>query len=591
MRRFVALDGEGYDTRYALLASLYGSIEGPAGLSSLSCIKFLHDLAKTNRDAIFVGFGIGYDVNMMLKDLPDSALLELLDEDKCQTRYEGYILRYYPKKIFEVSKGGCKFVWYDVFSFFGLSFVAALAKFLPHWPTLEAIARGKLARSTFQASELPEIKRYNAMELEALEALVEHLDALFQSQGIYLSRFHGPGALASWLISDEGFDITEDFPRYRGSHAPQALVEAWNCAFFGGRIENVLTGTVQDVRSYDINSAYPYSTSLLPRHLPARFWKNVRTKKLLTDTLSLYLVEWDIGKSRIGPFPFRDSHGLISFPLAGKGWYYAPEVEEAIAQHGSNIRISEAWTQERNELSKLSHVIPSLYAKRNALRLEGNPAEYVLKIALSSMYGKFAQRKGKPMYRCPAWAGFITSKTRAMLLASSRETEVLAFATDSLFTRDRPNLPLSNLLGDWKAEDYSSFTCIQNGFYRLGDTFHSKSANRGIPSRLENAKGELVPLDWTELIRQLETEGRAKFVDRVFVTHKMALANPKAYGPFRLQFINRDGKEGRPKGKTIQPFATTKRKSDVEALESWTKNYTLSSPPRYASEPMSRPIE
>jgi len=572
-KKFIAIDGEGYDGKYALLASLHGSIQNVAGLDSLSCIRFLHELARVNPNSIFIGFGIGYDVNMMLKDLPDESLIELLDEDINQTRFGDYILRYYPKKIFEISKGNVKFKWFDTFSFFGCSFISALTKFLPTWPTLEKIAQGKMGRSTFSASQLPAIKRYNELELHALEALIIHLDTLFQSQGIYLEKWHGPGALASFLISSAGFDIVADFPRFRGSFIPNGLLTAWNTAFFGGRIENILTGTLSNVNAFDINSAYPFSASLLPRHLPARFWKHGKTRRVLDDTLSLYLCEWNVSsRCKIGPFPFRDSHGLISFPLAGKGWYYKPEVDEAINLFGNRIRILEFWTQEREELSRMASVLPEIYRKRKELKQLDNPAEFVLKLSLNSIYGKFAQRKGKPQYRCPAYAGFITSKTRSQLLACSRETEVLAFATDSIFTRDSPDVKLSNELGEWKLDNYDSFTCIQNGFYKLGDTLHSKQANRGIPK-----------VNWNDLIKQLEKNGAAKFTDRVFVTHKMAICNPIALGPHRLKFIDRS--------KIIRPFATTKRQSDIDKLEDWTHNYVLSNPPRFAPEEMSRPIE
>lgn len=571
MPEFLALDGEGWDGKYTLLASRKGAIENPEGLSTLDCLSFLLGLAKRNPGAIAIGFGISYDVNMMLRDLPDESILELLTEDVNRTIYQGYEITYYPKKIFEVKKDRAKFTWYDVFSFFGTSFVGALRKFLPQHPKLEEIALGKARRGSFTAADLPMMRSYNEAELEALEDLAGKLAELFESQGIYLSRWHGPGALASYLLSPEGYDIIEDFPRYRPSSIPQELANVWDCAFFGGRIENILTGTVRDVHSYDINSAYPYAASLLPRHLPSRFWRVANTRRLLDFPLSVYRCSWDLPKGRIGPFPFRDRHGLISFPLAGRGWYFRPEVATALAMFPRNVRIDQVWYQDQDELGKMSKLIPALYQARQRLKLLSDPAEYVIKLALNSIYGKFAQRKGKPQYRCPAYAGFITSQTRAQLLGSSRAAGVLAFATDSIFTQDNPDVPQGLDLGQWKREDFNTFTCIQNGFYRLDDRFHSKQANRGIPK-----------VDFNQLLDELERTGQAIVTDRVFVTHQMALAFPYELGKYRLRFVERT--------KIIKPFATTKRVSDVKALSSWLTEHTMSKPPRYAPEAESYPI-
>ena len=570
MTRFIAIDGEGWDGLYTLLASRHGAIENAKGLKSRTCFDFLLNLAASNRDATFIGFGIGYDVNMMLRDMPDDNIRALLTEDVNETTWDGYRVRYYPKKIFEIRRDGQRFVWYDVFSFYGCSFVSALRKFIPAHPLLEQIAHGKAGRQTFRAEDLPEIRRYNEAELVALEDLVSLLARLFESQGIYLEKWHGPGALASYLIGENGYNLKEDFPRYRESHVPQGLALAWDCAFFGGRIENVLTGTVHDVHSYDINSAYPFAASLMPRHVPARFWRHRETRKLLPHPMALYRVRWNV-TGTIGPFPFRDKRGLISFPLGGAGWYYRPELEAALRVFPRGIQILEAWYQEEDAPGKMSRVLPGLYATRKRLKAAHDPAEYVLKLALNSVYGKFAQRKGKPQYRCPAFAGLITSKTRAMLLETGARAEVLAFATDSIFTRDTPDVAQNDELGGWKREDYSNFTCIQNGFYRLDDRFHVKQANRGIPK-----------VDFNKLLDEIERTGRAIVTDRIFVTHQLALAFPHELGRHRLKFVDRK--------KIIRPFATSKRESPVTNLEHWLTDYSLSKPPRYAPDAESCPI-
>jgi hypothetical protein len=573
MSDFVALDGEGYDGRYALLASRHGTIENPDGLRTTDCLRFLVSLAERNRESFFIGYGIGYDVNMMLVDVPDSVLVPLLTEDVNETKFEEYTLRYYPRKIFEVRHRNVRFRWYDVLSFFGTSFVSALRRFIPGHPYLEAIAAGKADRSAFSREKLPQIRAYNEKEIEALENLMDVLRALFESQGIYLEKWHGPGAVASWLIDRKGYDIVADFPRYRPAEIPRDLRNAWRCAFFGGRIENVLTGTLEHVNSYDVNSAYPHSASLLPRHLPARAWKFRPTRRLLEHRLAVYHVVWSVSAEVAGPFPFRSRGGLITFPLSGGGWYHAPEVAAALRVFSRGISIDSVWYQEEDTPSKMSVILPSLYTTRQRLKREKNPAEYVLKLALNSVYGKFAQRKGKPQFRCPAWAGFITAHTRATLLEASRDHDVLAYATDSVFTRDVLEVPQSENLGHWKHDHYDRFTCIQNGFYKLDDALHSKQASRGVP-RIG---------DWHAFMDELERTGKAIIRDQIFVTHKLAITYKRELGPYRLLFVDRE--------KIIKPFATMKRVSTLTNLVDWTTDFSLSRPPRGSADLESLPME
>src|ERR1035437_6456887 len=66
-RAFVAYDGEGWDTKYVLLANSIGeSISNPEGLSSKECLDFLSQ--RYTPPAYRVFFSFGYDVNHIIAD-------------------------------------------------------------------------------------------------------------------------------------------------------------------------------------------------------------------------------------------------------------------------------------------------------------------------------------------------------------------------------------------------------------------------------------------------------------------------------------------------------------------------------------------
>src|SRR5271165_7260335 len=150
-RPFVAYDGEGQDPGiYTLLADSTGRhIKRRSGLRTVECLEFL---LRGPKGVNNVWFGIGYDVNMLLVDLPlhgARGSLEALHRDK-ETFWGDYYLRYIPRKQFLISKGkrgtGAhrSFNSYDTLGFFQASFEQTCADWLRDFDPL--ISQGKAAR-------------------------------------------------------------------------------------------------------------------------------------------------------------------------------------------------------------------------------------------------------------------------------------------------------------------------------------------------------------------------------------------------------------------------------------------------------------
>jgi hypothetical protein len=149
----------------------------------------------------------------------------------------------------------------------------------------------------------------------------------------------------------------------------------------------------------------------------------------------------------------------------------------------------------------------------------GDTGERALKIALNTLYGKFAQRAGtirlqKGGWKRPRWydlclAGYLTSAIRARIYAAAAPIagDVLLIATDSLITRaPAAHITVSErpTLGAWTLKRYTGATIVQSGLYWLHRAGGASDAHtRGIDTGT---------LDWRDVVRAwraLETHAEA----------------------------------------------------------------------------------
>lgn len=592
--QFVGVDGEGINEKYCLIQdSQGGKLLRLAGLTTKVVFDWFLLRANQLRDIspVFVGYVTTYDVNMILRDVDDETLRKIFaTDDKQFVTWEGYEILYIPRKVFKLRRratngdGFWSYTLFDVYTFFGSAFVSACHGFLGSVP--RDIEKGKRNRSSFRSQDLATIERYNQLEVEYLVKLCDRLNSIFQSQGITLKKWHGPGAVAEYVLGKKMLNVHTEYPVFKQHECPISLFEAWDCAYYGGRFENMGIGSFQNVYTYDINSAYPYALSQLRILDYGTHWvRKNRPQSLSHGSQAVYLVEWDVGKHvPFGPFPWRDSQGRIFYPTNGLGWYWFPEVKAARAMFGNDLKLWEVWYQNEGAESIFRKEIPRLYELRKRLKATKNPGEYAIKIALNSIYGKLAQRVGNSPFRCIPWAGIITSQSRAMLLGASldREKSVLAFATDSVFSRTAlERLSCSSNLGDWKREQADNLLILMNGFYRLDDqTRKRKSATRGLPAVKEEKQAD-EDVTWEEIISGLNSKQSFSYPFTQFVTHSMAIHFPNKFRSSRLRFIKTE--------KTLHPFEGTRRIFDKHRLADWERENALSKPVTFPTNELSYP--
>jgi hypothetical protein len=417
---------------------------------------------------IFVGFGIGYDIAMWLKDVPEHPAERFYRPDRMRHIDEKGMPKYaivgpyglrqvgsefavietcygYGTRVKPGEKGKCFAVW-DTWKFFQGSFVKALTDWkILNSDELDAMERMKKKRSTFMADEVDdEIIEYCLSECRAGVALVTKLDATCTALGFPLRRYDGAGSLAAamlraWSIEDYLADV------------PDGMEYAVSCAYFGGRFEIASHGwTREAVYQYDINSAYPTIIKDLPC-LACAEWRE--TTEVISD--GIYRVEWKLPEPCYwGSLPHRNHKGEITYPTSGVGWYWGAEILSAERLYPGSHHIREGWALTR----KCGHIpfaeVPSVYQQR--LKLGKSAEGIVLKLGLNSLYGKTAQSVGTPKYANYIYAGMITAGCRALILDAIRTAapeHILMTATDAVLSDVPLSLPGSELkkLGEWDA--------------------------------------------------------------------------------------------------------------------------------------------
>jgi hypothetical protein len=494
-RPFIAWDGEGWtDTdgehRYMLLQNSYGESISAPQLSTEECLDFLLATAVKYPKHIHVIFGGGYDATHILRDLPlekrqqlrEDGAIHYYSRDAKGIVTNRYTIQYIPHKWLLITgrnwamKKNVTMKIFDVMTFFQSSFMKALDSRQIEVP--EIIVSGKANRQNFTYHDLEEISEYCQMELELLVVLCNTLRMEFQEAGVYVTQYHGPGAVASAVFKEHGIKDHMQRP-------PLHIERAAQHASFCGRFEQFKAGHHEGkVYLYDINSAYPDKIRNLPSLAGSR-WE--RTPDY-DGSLGLWFCSFDNpwGDSDISPFPapWRGKGGVVGFPEHNKGvWLWHHEAKYATEVHyGYKLILADE--------SKPFAFVGEMYNKRQEWKALGKGGERALKLALNSLYGKMAQRIGGnennggiPPWHQLEWAGMVTSATRAQMweaLSQSPEN-IIAVETDSVASTVPLDLDIGTDLGQWGLVEYDWITYVQSGIYFTSDDTHGEKAkSRGI---------------------------------------------------------------------------------------------------------------
>lgn len=494
---FVGWDSEGWEVNGEHRVGMVGNSMGdilfdPEGLDTATILQFVVMGIARAPSATHVIFAGDYDVNMWLGDLPTKKLTRLWEglqtwwQTPEQRRFAipPYKLTYRSRKSFSVRIGHHGGTIWDVFGFAQSSFVAMLRAYKLAPPeVIDEMERMKEQREHF--AKLIAEGKYNVIanymrdELHYLVAFAEAINTDAKAVNLSLTRYDGAGAAAAALLKREGVK------QFLGA-LPDEVEQAARHGYFGGRIELIRFGRhVGKIWKYDINSAYPSVMAELPC-LMCGNWRRASTWPPEPHKLALWHVRWN-GESpfHVGPFPWRSKRGSVYFPYWGEGWYWTPELLAAHAMGHFHVEAIQGYEWHPDCDHSPMSFVPELYEYRRQLKASGKAGEKMLKLALNSLYGKFAQTAGgekrKPPFHNLAYAGYITSATRAKLYLASLQAGdgLVAIATDAVFSTTPLPISESVQLGHWSLDTYDSITTVQSGVYWLGSKAYNPSASRG----------------------------------------------------------------------------------------------------------------
>ena len=510
-RPFIGWDGEGYRS-FAVDPSgeidelhhymLFGNSRMPdepitsRDLTTKECLDYMFRVESLFPDAFHVGFAFDYDVNMILVDLSSRHLKHLAEYGMCH--WSGYRIAYIPSKMFRVSRGPKEaresITIFDTFGFFHCKYTTALIKFgVATDKELAHIMEGKDRRGSFTYRDMEYVKEYWQDEISFFPPLMDKVRDACYDNGYFINSWHGPGALATYVLRKRGVHKWKSDPE----KTPAEVQIATQYAYAGGRFQTWRCGLyLRPIHTADLNSAYIYACSLLPRLDNGR-WIRANRDHIDRNNIArfgLYRISFDDGPEReqdnrergafgeVYPLFCRDRHGGLCWPSRVDGWYWSPEAQ--LVADNPDARFLEAWIYDDDGTYPFRWVSEE-FAKRLDLQHEGNPAEKTIKWMLAAMYGAFAQLVGwdKKKRTAPpkhelAWAGFITSWCRAEVWRVAyecwRRGGLVSIDTDGIsstvpFDEAWLDGGVGEGLGQWKLESFAGILGWQSGMYWLMD--------------------------------------------------------------------------------------------------------------------------
>lgn len=509
---FIGVDGEGIYVdgvhRYVLFGVGDQQIEDENGLEWTDILAFLYKFYQPR--VAFTGFYLGYDFDQWIKTMPEKKAERLLTSEGRESRKsksknlhskvlpvdmpDGWQINMLGKKMFEFRKRYCscdihyckhpKGPWMricDAGAFFQTSFLSAIDPSKWSVPIVsqeeyDLILKGKSNRSSaFRIDE--EMRFYNRLENEILARLMRVLNDGFKEMGIVLApgQWFGPGQAAQkWLRNEDvpkAQEVVEDVPDW--------FLEAARESYFGGWFEIMMHGIVPgDTYEYDINSAYPHIIRNLPCLLHGSYHRgkgkppSSNGEKRTYTMVYARLSNFRAGKpAYVGASLHRDSHDRIHRPTRTEGWFWDHEIQAG--KRAGFIRqchIKEWMTYEACNCEPPMRNVAGLYDLRVRVGKD-SPLGKGAKLAYNSMYGKFAQSIGNPVFANPVYASLITSGCRTMIndaIAThpKGKTHVAMVATDAVFfVTPHDSLRISPSLGDWDYKCRSNLCLFKPGVY------------------------------------------------------------------------------------------------------------------------------
>jgi len=160
--------------------------------------------------------------------------------------------------------------------------------------------------------------------------------------------------------------------------------------YYGGRVETYVRGVLKNIKSFDVNSLYPFimKTGIYP------FGVGILVKSFDLDSVKSFegvgYFELDCPYMKIPFLPVKMNKLFFPYGLI-KGYYSFVEIRYALSLGYKILKTGKAvvWN---NKFNPFKEFVNALYSYRLERKVFGDGSDLVPKILMNGLYGKFAYK-------------------------------------------------------------------------------------------------------------------------------------------------------------------------------------------------------
>lgn len=339
--------------------------------------RFLHDVIKKKWGNIGWCYNLDYDVIAILKYYGDDIITRLYLTKEIVI--DGISISYVPRKFLTLKYRGKTVYIFELMQYFNMSLDNAGKKYLGK--RKKEIGGKKVKKKLLELFRQNPTKviEYCEYDAELTVELAEKLESMLQVSGIDVVKYYSCGYLAKQYLKKHGvsFNPLRD----------EKVIDFVRPAYFGGRIEFMRRGTFKRVYQYDINSAYPYAITKLEQIIGYKFAKQV------DPTARYFFVECTVNipkDTHFSPLAYRNKQGLITYPTGVLSLTIDCITFNTLKKEGMIKSVQKVLNVYTNGEKPFKKLVERMYNRRQVAPADEN---YILKIILNSLYGKFAEKR------------------------------------------------------------------------------------------------------------------------------------------------------------------------------------------------------
>jgi len=421
-----------------------------------------------------VVYNLKYEQGAILQNLPPECLEELRTKGK--TEHGLYIYKVVGYKNLRISRGKNSVTFWDMWTFFNMSLASAARQFT----NLQKIDQDTtLYTPEYIRDHLDDIKTYCIRDAVITAALFQVLKGMCAKLDISPTTFYSIATIG-YKYARENTDY-QTVNHFWKQH--REVLEAACDAYSGGKFE-VTTRGKGNFYEYDINSAYAYEIANLVNLSKVRVYHS----NAYRPGAAYGFVKVDAWLPGDTAHPIAIKRGTVNIFPAGrlKKWVTKAEYEYLLTIPDAEITIKKGiWLYPRWRNRPYLTLIKRLYhVKAEAKAKKDKEMYHFSKILMNSLYGKFVQliKRGDKIEASTCWhpiyGAIITANVRIRIARlQAAYPSIVAVHTDSVISRKKLPLPVSDELGDWSATVHGLGIIIGCGFYQIAD----KVRVRGFP--------------------------------------------------------------------------------------------------------------